>query len=96
MSVNDAAASRIAAASVARRAPAVRRRPATAPTTSARLRSGVEYTYNQFPIIPPMSDSWTSGRIANTAAIIRTMAPRRSDQGARLKKSHQRTMATED
>ena len=38
---------------------------------------------------PPAIDTWTRRDVANSATIIRTMAPRRSDQGARLKSSHQ-------
>src|SRR5688572_17800652 len=41
------------------------------------------------PMKPPEIDAWTSGLMAITAAAMTTSAPIRSDQGARLKNSHQ-------
>ena len=43
---------------------------------------------NSIPIIPFAIDSWTMRDVATSATIIRTMAPQRSDQGARLKNTH--------
>ena len=48
---------------------------------------------NIIPIIPFAIDSWTTRDVANSATTIRTMAPRRSDQGARLKNSHHTTIS---
>src|SRR5260221_1154126 len=38
-------------------------------------------------------DAWATAMVANTAATIRTIAPARSDQGARLNSNHHRRMA---
>ncbi len=48
---------------------------------------------NIIPIIPLAIDSWTMRDVATSATTIRTMAPKRSDQGARLKNSHHTTTA---
>ncbi|OFW36480.1 MAG: hypothetical protein A3J29_14215 [Acidobacteria bacterium RIFCSPLOWO2_12_FULL_67_14b] len=40
-----------------------------------------------------MIDSWATLLIANTVTIIRMIAPTRSDQGARLKKTHHNAIA---
>ena len=48
---------------------------------------------NNIPIMPVAIDSWTMRDVANSATIIRTMAPKRSDQGARLKNTHHTTIA---
>jgi hypothetical protein len=61
---------------------------ATAQHTRARLRTGMEKMYIIMPIPAFAMDWWTIGFVANTATIIRTMAPMRSDQRARLKNSH--------
>src|SRR5262249_2045244 len=42
---------------------------------------------------PLAIDSWTMRDVANNPTIIRTTAPSRSDQGARLKKTHHTTIA---
>ena len=41
----------------------------------------------------PAMDSWTRREIPSTAMIIHTRAPKRSDQGARLKPTHHTTIA---
>ena len=41
------------------------------------------------PIMPFETEMWTSRDVASIAVIIKTTAPRRSTQGARLKNSHQ-------
>src|SRR5579862_2574845 len=48
---------------------------------------------NIIPIIPVATDTWTRRFVATSATIARATAPRRSDQGARLKKTHQATIA---
>src|ERR1035437_10189441 len=48
---------------------------------------------NIIPIIPVAIDTWTMRDVANSAIIIRTIAPKRSDQGARLKNNHHTTIA---
>ena len=48
---------------------------------------------NNIPCAPVAIDLWTMRDVANSATIIRTMAPKRSDQGARLKNTHHRTIA---
>src|SRR5882724_8623838 len=87
-SVNTPHASRMATTNHARRGPPERRRAATAQHTRERLRSGMEKMYIIMPIPAFAMDWWTRGFVANTATIIRTMAPMRSNQGARLKNSH--------
>jgi hypothetical protein len=49
-----------------------------------------------YPIFPVLIDTWTRGFKATTARLIRMMAPRRSDHGARLKNIHQRRIPTAD
>ncbi len=83
----------MAAAIDARRNPAERRRLATAPATRARLRNVTAVMGSIIPIIPSRIDTWTRRDVANNATIIRTMAPTRSDQGARLKNSHHTRIA---
>jgi hypothetical protein len=46
------------------------------------------------PIIPFVIERWRKGRVANTAATITTIAPIRSDHGARLKNSHHTMIAS--
>src|ERR1700720_3085448 len=48
---------------------------------------------NIIPIIPVATDTWTMRFVASSATIARATAPRRSDQGARLKKTHHTTIA---
>src|ERR1700680_1090440 len=48
---------------------------------------------NIIPIIPVATDTWTMRFVAISATIARATAPRRSDQGARLKKTHHTTIA---
>src|ERR1700676_3757449 len=48
---------------------------------------------NIIPIIHVATDTWTMRFVATSATIARATAPRRSDQGARLKKTHQTTIA---
>ena len=48
---------------------------------------------NIIPIMPVAIDTWMTRDVATIATIIRTMAPKRSDQGARLKKTHHTTIA---
>ena len=92
-SVHTPHASRMVATIVARRGPSERRRLATAQATKARLRTGMAKMGNNIPCTPVAIDSWTMRDVANSATIIRTMAPKRSDQGARLKNSHHRTIS---
>src|SRR5262244_2630798 len=47
----------------------------------------------KLPMPAPAIDSWTRRFVTSRATIIRTMAPRRSDQGARLNNSHHTMMA---
>ena len=49
---------------------------------------------NIIPIIPVAMDWWMMRGVANSATPIKTMAPTRSDQGARLKNSHHTTIVT--
>jgi hypothetical protein len=76
------------------RGPVERRRLATAQPTKARLRTGMANIGNIIPIIPFAMDGCTRCDVANNPTIIRTMAPTRSDQGARLKNSHRRRTAS--
>src|ERR1700730_187944 len=48
---------------------------------------------NIIPIIPVATDTWTMRFVAISATIAKATAPRRSDQGARLKKTHHTTIA---
>ncbi|CAN5769047.1 hypothetical protein BH20ACI3_BH20ACI3_22430 [soil metagenome] len=82
----------MAAAMDARRGPAERRRLATAHTTKARLRTGIAKIGNNIPMAPFAIDTWTMRDVANSATIIRAMAPKRSDQGARLRNTHHTTI----
>jgi hypothetical protein len=47
----------------------------------------------KFPIPAPTIDSWATVLVANTAPIIRTIAPTRSNQRARLNSTHHTTMS---
>ena len=85
-------ASRMVAAMVSRRVRSGRRRVATAQATKARPRTGSARTGNRKPIAPVRIDLSTRWYVAKSATTIRARAPRRSDQGARLKKSHHRMM----
>ncbi len=49
---------------------------------------------NIIPIIPVAIDTWMMRVVAASATIIRTMAPKRSDQGARLRNTHHTTIAS--
>ena len=50
---------------------------------------------NIIPIIPVAIDTWMMLFVANSPTIIKTIAPKRSDQGARLKNTHHRTIANQ-
>jgi hypothetical protein len=67
-------------------------RLAATAATSATLKTGMASMGSIIPIIPFEMDSCTRREVADSATIIRTIAPRRSDHGARLKNSHHRTM----
>src|SRR5688572_27817142 len=92
-SVNTPHPSRIAAAITARRGAAERRRLTAAAATRARLIAGIAMTKSKNPILPVAIDTWTIRFVPITARTIRTRAPRRSYQGARLSNNHQRTIA---
>src|ERR1017187_9273158 len=77
------------AAIVARRNLSERRRLAAAHTTSARLRPGITRMANNIPCAPVAIDTWMRREVPNSATTIRTTAPKRSDHGARLRKTHQ-------
>ena len=83
----------MAAAIATRRGPSERRRLAAAEATNARLNTGMAEMGSNIPIIPFAIDSCTMRDVASTAPTMTTMAPTRSDQGARLKKSHHTMIA---
>src|SRR2546425_12153050 len=91
--VNSPQASRVAATIEMRRGPVERRRLAAAHATRPRLMIGMEKMGNILLIPAFAMDGWTICFVANTATTITTMAPTRSDQGARLKNTHHRTIA---
>ena len=93
-SVHPPHATRMVATIDARRGPSERRRPATAHATKARLTTGMARTGNSIPMPPFASDTWMKRDVANSATTISTMAPKRSDQGARLKNAHHTTTAS--
>ena len=66
---------------------------ATAHATRANPRYGVGRMKIIIPCPAPTIDSWATVLAANTATIIKTIAPTRSDQGARLKNTHHTTIA---
>ena len=72
----------------AHRKPVPKRRLTAAQATKARLRIGIEKTGSIIPIIPPAIDGWTIRFVASTTIGISTIAPNRSNQGARLKNNH--------
>ncbi len=57
------------------------------------LTTGIANTGKSIPIAPAEMDSWTMRDAARRPTIITARAPKRSDHGARLKKSHHTTMA---
>ena len=59
--------------------------------TKAMLRTGIAKTRNNRPCAPVAMDGWRKRKVAISARIIRTTAPGRSVQDARLKKTHQIT-----
>jgi hypothetical protein len=78
---------------VVRRAPSERRLVATAHTTRARPTTGMAKMGNNIPCAPVAIDLSMRRDVAYSAATIRPTAPKRSAQGARLKKTHHRTIA---
>ena len=86
-------ASRMVATIVARRGPSERRLVATAYTTKAMLKAGIAKMGNNIPCAPVAIDLSMRRDVANSAATIRPKAPKRSDQGGRLKNIHHRTIA---
>jgi hypothetical protein len=48
---------------------------------------------NKNPIPAVATDTWRRGEVATNATTISAMAPKRSDQTARLKNTHHRTSA---
>src|ERR1039457_2974830 len=92
-SVNTPHASRMVATIDTQRGPSGRRRVATAHATRARLRIGIAKMGNNIPCAPVAIDTSTMRFVANSTTIIRPTAPKRSDQGARLRNNHHRTMA---
>jgi hypothetical protein len=72
------------------RPPAERRRLAAAQATSATVSVGMARRTLKYPIAPPEIDGWTRYLSGNSAAIMRTRAPTRSYQRARLNNNHHR------
>src|SRR5262245_46844502 len=88
MSANGAHATTTATTNAARRIPLSRWRVATAHATRANAKYGVGRKYSIIPCPAPTIDAWATALVANTATTIRTIAPTRSDHGARLNNSH--------
>ena len=86
-------ASRMVATMDTRRTPSGRRLVATAHTTKAGPRKVMAKRGYSIPMAPVEMDTSTMRLAANSATIIRTRAPKRSDQGARLKNNHHRMIA---
>src|ERR1043166_1734897 len=86
-------ASRIVATIVTRRVPSERLRVTTAHATKARHKPGIAKIYSRIPCAPVAIDTWTMFFVAYMPPPFTPIAPKRSDQAARLKNTHHRTIA---